>query len=287
MRRLVGGMGCVGVGLRLLLLGTGSPRPTLERANSGYLVIKGEQPILVDCGAGVMRRLLESGQDPARITLLFLTHLHSDHTLDYAEFVLGSWAMGRSELAVYGPPGTERFHQLLLLEPYADDIAYRVAIGRSPAGVLDVAVHECPLAPGVVYDDGRLRVQATPVVHSAPTLALRFDSGGTSVVISGDTAYCPDLVKLARGADVLVHDACPAPALALQPNPVWGHLAERLRHHHATPAEAARVAREAGVRTLVLTHVLRGVDEDAALQEARREFGGTVILGRDLLEVAC
>lgn len=273
--------------LRLLLLGTGSPRPTLERANTGQIVFAGERPILVDCGAGVMRRLLESGLDPARITLLFLTHLHSDHTLDYAEFVLGSWAMGRGELAVYGPLGTERLHRLLLLEPYADDIAYRISLGRSPAGVLDVAVHECPLEPGAIYDDGRLRVRAVPVIHSAPTLALRFDYAGRSLVISGDTTYCPALVELARGADVLVHDACLAPALALQPNPLWGDLAERLRHHHATPAEAARVAREAGVRTLVLTHLLRGVHEVPALEEARRGFDGEIILGRDLLEIAC
>uniref|UniRef100_A0A831X1G0 MBL fold metallo-hydrolase n=1 Tax=Thermorudis peleae TaxID=1382356 RepID=A0A831X1G0_9BACT len=275
------------VSLRLLLLGTGSPRPTLERANTGQVVFAGERTILVDCGAGVMRRLLESGLDPARVTRLFLTHLHSDHTLDYAEFILGSWAMGREELAVYGPPGTARLHRLLLLEPYADDIAYRVSLGRSPAGVLDIAVHECPLEPGVIYDDGGLRVSAVPVIHSAPTLALRFDYAGRSLVISGDTAYCPELVELARGAAVLVHDACLAPALALQPNPLWGNLAERLRHHHATPAEAARVAREAGVRTLVLTHFLRGVYEGPALEGARREFDGEVILGRDLMEIAC
>lgn len=233
-----------------------------------------------------MRRLLESGLDPARITLLFLTHLHSDHTLDYAEFVLGSWAMGRGELTVYGPPGTARLHRLLLLEPYADDIAYRVSLGRSPAGMLDIAVQECPLEPGAIYDDGRLRVRAVPVIHSAPTLALRFDYTGRSLVISGDTAYCPALVELARGADVLVHDACLAPALEIQPNPLWGNLAGRLRHHHATPAEAARVAHEAGVRTLVLTHFLRGVYEEPALEEAQREFSGEIILGRDLLEIA-
>ncbi len=234
-----------------------------------------------------MRRLLEAGLDPARLTLLFLTHLHSDHTLDYAEFVLGSWAMGRGELAVYGPPGTERLHRLLLLEPYGDDIAYRVSVGRSPAGVLDVAIYECLLERGVVYNDGSLQVRAAPVIHSAPTLAFRFDYAGKSLVISGDTAYCPALVELARGADVLVHDACLAPALALEPNPLWGNLAERLRHHHATPAEAARVAREANVRTLVLTHFLRGVFEDATLDEAEHEFAGEVIVGRDLLEVSC
>lgn len=275
------------VSLRLLLLGTGSPRPTLERANTGQIVFAGERTILVDCGAGVMRRLLESGLDPTRITLLFLTHLHSDHTLDYAAFILGSWAMGRGELAVYGPPGTARLHRLLLLEPYADDIAYRASLGRSPAGVLDIEVKECRLEPGVIYDDGGLRVRAVPVIHSAPTLALRFDYAGRSLVISGDTAYCPELVELARDAAVLVHDACLAPALALQPNPLWGNLAERLRHHHATPAEAARVAREAGVRTLVLTHFLRGLYEEQALEEARREFDGEIILGRDLMEIAC
>jgi ribonuclease BN (tRNA processing enzyme) len=273
--------------LRVMVTGSGSPRPSLERANSGQVVFVGERPLLVDCGGGTTRRLVEAGLDGTAIDRLFFTHLHSDHTLDYAEFVLGTWAMGRASLALYGPPGTARLHQLLLLEPYREDIEYRLSLGRSPAGILDIAVHE--IGPGVIYDDGELTVRALEVVHSTYTLALRFDHAGRSLVISGDTAYHPPLIDFARGADILIHDCCLAPARALDVtlNPAWANLADHLRAHHATPEEAGRIASAAGVRTLVLTHFLFGLYEDQTRDACAREFDGEMLIGHDGLTVAC
>jgi ribonuclease BN (tRNA processing enzyme) len=271
--------------LTVTLTGTGSPRPSPERANSGQVIRAGERLILLDCGGGTMRRLLDAGIDATGIETMFLTHLHSDHTLDYAEFILGSWSMGRSALSVYGPPGTRRLHDLLLLEPYRADIEYRLSLGRSPAGIMDIDVNE--FESGLIYDDGELRVRAVPAIHSTYTVALRFDYAGKSIVHSGDTCYTPDLVELALGADILIHDACMAPAAVFKDTAVWPNLYDHLKEHHATPEEAGRAAREAGVKTLVLTHFLIGTDIEEALRRAATEFNGEIIAGTDLMTIEC
>jgi ribonuclease BN (tRNA processing enzyme) len=273
------------VSLSIIFAGTGSPRPSLERANSGQIVLAGDRPLLLDCGGGTTRRVLESGVDVTAIDLLFLTHLHSDHTLDYAEFILGSWAMGRSALRVFGPPGTRRLHELLLLEPYREDIDYRLSLGRSPAGILDIEITE--FEKGLIFDEAGLQVRAVPVIHSTFTVALRFDYMGKTLVHSGDTCYTPNLVELARGADVLVHDCCMAPAAVFRNNPAWPNLYQHLRAHHATPEEAARTAREAGVRTLVLTHFLIGTEVEETLRRCRQEFDGEILIAEDLMRVDC
>lgn len=271
--------------IELTFTGTGSPRPSLERANSGQVLRIGDQLMLLDCGGGTTRRVLEAGFDATKVEHLFLTHLHSDHTLDYAEFMLGTWAMGRSAMRVYGPPGTSRLHDLLLTQPYESDIEYRLSLGRAPEGMTDIEVNE--FEPGVIFNESGLTVTATEVIHSTYTVAMRFDFAGESLVHSGDTCYCPDLVELARGADVLVHDVCMAPSPAFENNPAFPNLYEHLKEHHATPAEAGRTAREAGVRKLVLTHFLLGARLEQSLEECRAEFDGEIIIAEDLMTVDC
>ncbi len=271
--------------IELTFTGTGSPRPSLERANSGQVLRIGDQLMLLDCGGGTTRRVLEAGFDATKVEHLFLTHLHSDHTLDYAEFMLGTWAMGRSAMRVYGPPGTSRLHDLLLTQPYESDIEYRLSLGRAPEGMSDIEVNE--FEPGLIFNESGLTVTATEVIHSTYTVAMRFDFAGESLVHSGDTCYCPDLVELARGADVLVHDVCMAPSPAFENNPAFPNLYEHLKEHHATPAEAGRTAREAGVRKLVLTHFLLGARLEQSLEECRAEFDGEIIIAEDLMTVDC
>lgn len=271
--------------IEVTFTGTGSPRPSLERANSGQVIRIGDQLFLLDCGGGTTRRLLEAGIDATKIEHLFLTHLHSDHTLDYAEFMLGSWAMGRSAMRVYGPEGTARFHDLLLMQPYRSDIDYRISLGRSPSGMLDIEINE--FEPGIIFEEGGLTVRAVEVIHSTYTVAMRFDFDGESLVHSGDTRYCRALVDLAHGADVLIHDVCMAPAAVFRNNAAWPNLYEHLKEHHATPEEAGRTAREAGVRKLVLTHFLLGLDVDETLERCRSEFDGEIIIGEDLMTVDC
>jgi ribonuclease BN (tRNA processing enzyme) len=271
--------------LSVTFTGSGSPRPSLDRANPGQILRFGDALALIDCGGGTTRRILETGNDITKIEHLFLTHLHSDHTLDYAEFMLGSWAVGRTRMRVFGPPGTARLHDLLLIQPYQADIEYRLSLGRSPSGLLDVEINES--GPGVIYDEGGLTVRAVEVIHSAYTLALRFDYAGESIVHSGDTCYCDALVELAQDADVLIHDACMSPAAVFQNNSAWPNLYEHLKEHHATPEEAGKTAREAGVRKLVLTHFLIGTDTEETVKRCRSEFDGEVIIAEDLLTVDC
>jgi ribonuclease BN (tRNA processing enzyme) len=269
--------------LQVTLLGTGNPRPNPQRTGPSQVVRAGDARYLVDCGPNATLQLQRAGLDPAAVRRLLFTHLHTDHTLDYGQFVLGGWAIGRDALRVWGPPGTARLTRLLFEEVYAEDIAYRLSLGRPPAGLLGFPVAE--VGEGVVLEEGELRVRAVRVEHAADTRAYRFEWRGQSLVISGDTTYCPALVELARGADLLVQDCQLASDRAYR-DPTSRRLWEHLRTQHATPEEAGRMAREAGVRTLVLSHLPPAVDVADVAARAAREFAGRVVVGEDLLTVA-
>ncbi len=272
--------------MRLVMLGTGSPRPEVDRAGPGQAIIIGERVYLIDCGDGTFTRLLQADLSPARTTRLLFTHLHTDHTFGYGPFVLGGWNLGRRELHVYGPPGLRRLHSLLFDEAYRADMEYRRSLGRDLRGLDDIALHE--IGPGVVLEEDGLRITAAPVVHNVPTLALRFDYAGRAIVLSGDTVPCGALVELARGADVLVQDCCLDPdtrdRYTRDPanRPVW----ERIVTEHCDPEQCGRIAAEAGVGTMILTHLMPFARAEPTLAEARRTFDGRILFGRDLLEVS-
>jgi ribonuclease BN (tRNA processing enzyme) len=245
-------------------------------------VVAGETAVLVDCGDGAIRQLLRAGFEPAEVTNVFFTHLHSDHTLGYGAFVLGGWPRGRPELRVWGPEGTGHFHRQLFGSIYAADIAYRLSLGQPGDGLTDTRLTE--IGDGWRGEVGAVRVRAALGIHSFPNLAYRFEYGGRSVVISGDTVYTPNLVELARGADLLVQDATIAPS-PLFTSERASRVFERAKAHHTSPEDAGRIAREAGVRTLVLSHLLPGVEPADLLARAHSEFDGRVIVGEDLMEV--
>lgn len=272
--------------MKLVMLGTGSPPPDVERAGPSQVVVVDDAYYLVDCGAGATVRLLEAGIPLAGVTRLLFTHLHSDHTVGYGHFLLGGWSAGRRELVVVGPPGIRHLHRTMVQDLYARDIEYRLSLGRPGSGLTDVQPVE--VEGGEVYADERVRVTAVPVVHDVFTMAFRFEAADGCIVLSGDTAYTPDLVQLARGADILVHDAAMCRNRAYSdPNPEKQGIWQKLHRYHATPAEAGRVARAAGVKKLVLTHFLPGTDAEAAQAEAAAEFDGEVYVGADLLTVEC
>ena len=208
--------------IHLTLLGTGTPTPLLHRAGSSYLVTLGEEILLFDCGPGCVRRLLEKGVSPTRITHLFLTHLHYDHCVDYGYLVLSRWDQGvgkMPELSVYGPPNTERMTQLLFGESgvFGPDLAARTEhpgshfIYEKRGGVLprerpNPVVTE--VGDGGVVECPDWRVKVAEVVHCQPQLtclAYRLEAYGRSIVFGGDTAPTAKLTELAAGADVLVH----------------------------------------------------------------------------------
>jgi ribonuclease BN (tRNA processing enzyme) len=278
---------------RLILLGTGGgPRPRKASSASAQVVVANGTPYVIDCGDGVARQLALAGVPLDSLRHVFITHHHSDHNADYGNLLWLAWAAGlRTPVDAWGPPPLERMTRLFF-EMNAYDIETRIANeGRVPLVPL-VHVHE-RTERGLVMKDENLAVTAALVDHPpvVPAFGYRFDAADRSIVISGDTARSQRVVELARGADVLVHSALYVPAVdrmvARVPNAA--RLKESIIAHQTSAEDAGRVAQAAGVKTLVLSHLVPADDPEVTdrmwLDAARAHFRGQVIVGRDLLEI--
>ena len=278
---------------RLILLGTGGgPRPRTMSSGSAQVIVSKGAAYVIDCGDGVARQLAFAGVPLATLRHIFITHQHSDHNADYGNLMWLAWTAGlRTRVDTWGPPPLEKMTKLFLaMNEY--DINARIANeGRVPLAPL-VHAHEL-CGDGVVMADANVKVSAALVEHppTVPAFAYRFDARDRSIVISGDTSPSTNLVKLARGADVLVHSVMYPPAVrrltARVPNAVA--LEKSILAHQTSAEDAGRIAQEAGVRTLVLSHFVPPDDPEVTdamwLEAATRHFRGTIILGKDLLEV--
>jgi ribonuclease BN (tRNA processing enzyme) len=282
-----------GAATKLILLGTGGgPRPRRASSGSAQVIVSRNVAYVIDCGDGVARQLAFAGVPLTTLRHIFITHQHSDHTADYGNLIWLAWAAGLStRVDSWGPPPLDRMTKLFF-EMNASDIQTRIANeGRVPLAPL-VHVHEQTESGPVVSDDN-VKVTSTLVDHPpvVPAFAYRFDAHDRSIVISGDTAPSQNLVKLAAGADVLVHSVMYPPAIdrlvARVPNAAA--LKESILAHQTSAEDAGRLAHEAGVKTLVLSHFVPPDDPEVTeamwADAARRHFRGTVVVGRDLLEV--
>ncbi len=268
----------------VVLLGTGMPRPNPDASGPATAVVVGRRVFLVDAGTGVERQLAAARLPIDGVTALFVTHLHSDHTLGYPDLILTSWVMGRrTPLPAYGPRGLAAMTDHILAA-WAEDIRIRTeGLEHEAPGGYRVRVHE--ISPGVVYDSGGVRVTAFPVQHGSwpEAFGFRFDTPGRSVVVSGDTRPSEDLVRAARGADVLVHEAYAEGRMAPLPNEAkdWP---DYMRSFHTSDVELGSLAARIRPRLLVLTHILRrGASDQELLADVRRGgFTGRTVVGRDL-----
>jgi len=278
---------------RLILLGTGGgPRARKNSSAPAQVIVVRNRPYVVDCGSGVGRQLVFAGVPLPALRHVFITHHHSDHNADYGNLILQAWAAGlRTRVDAWGPPPLERITRLFF-DMNSYDIETRIADeGRVPLAPL-VQVHELTGA-GPVMQDEHVKVTAALVDHPpvVPAFAYRFDAHDRSIVISGDTAPSDNLVKLARGADVLVHEALYEPAIdrlvARVPNAAT--FKRHFRASHTAAADCGRIAAAAGVRTLVLSHFVPPDDPEVTdqmwMDAARAYFRGTVIVGKDLMEI--
>lgn len=269
----------------VVLLGTGMPRPNPVASGPATAVVIGRRVLLFDAGPGVMRQLAEAGLPINGVEALFLTHLHTDHTLGYPDLILTSWVMGRrTPLPAFGPPGLQAMTDHLVAA-WSEDIAIRTeGLEREPAGGWHVRVRE--IAPGVVYDSGGMRVTAFPVEHGdwRHAFGFRVDAAGRSIVVSGDARPSPALRAAARGVDVLVHEVYPESRLAPEPRPGGEDWPRYMRAFHTSDVELGRIAAEARPRLLVLTHLVRmgGTDEELLDGVRRGGFAGHTVVGRDL-----
>lgn len=277
--------------MKITLTGTGSPVPIAERAGTSLIVEADGEPILIDCGPKTVYQLMDAGINPGSIERLFFTHHHMDHNASFFHFVFTSWAQGgREMLDIYGPDGTDSL-LTALYEIYDEDIEYRTEIYPS-SGIKNIHTHQ--VTGDFSLNTEGWQVRAHPVDHSIETYAYRFTEHSTdaSIVVSGDTRKIDSLAGFAKGADVLVQDACIAPfdeERVPDDEFVWPEYAEgkdegedsTVAANHCTPEEAGEIAQEAGVETLVLTHLLPYRDHDAMRRQATSAFDGEVVIGTD------
>jgi len=263
-----------------VLLGTGFPAPDPERAGPSNAVIVGEKLFIVDTGRGVVMRLSAIEKRPSHVNAVFLTHLHSDHTADLPDLFTTTWIVGRATpLELYGPQGVRE-----AADGVEKFLAADIHIRRDLAGMLPAAgakINAHIVHPGVVYDDGEVRVIAFAVDHKPvePAFGYRFESHGRAIVFSGDYHPHDDLVPAIKGADVLVSEVYVPEYFGKEGDAV----AERLRRYHCTPEQAADLAQKAGVKKLVFTHIIPPSASDEIVERARKLFSGEVVAGIDLM----
>jgi ribonuclease BN (tRNA processing enzyme) len=261
-------------------------------SSPAQVIVVNDVLYVVDCGDGVARQLVTADLSLPKLRHIFITHQHSDHNADYGNLFLLAWASGlATRVDTWGPPPLRRMTELFL-EMNAYDIRTRIIDeGRPPLGPL-VHAHEFRQG-GLVMRDENVKVTSVLVDHPivAPAFAYRFDGSDRSIVISGDTARSDRLADFARGADVLVHEALWVPAVdrLVARNPNASTLKKHLLASHTAAEDCGRVAEAAGVKTLVLSHLVPGGDSTITdqmwIDAASRYFRGRVVVGKDLMEI--
>lgn len=278
---------------RLVLLGTkGGPaiRPGGPWPTSSLLELGGHT-VIVDCGLGVTREIVDAGLSLKALDLIFVTHLHSDHVLELGPLLHTAWTSGlATPVGVFGPAGTSHYWQLFL-QSMAFDIDIRVADEGRPDLRDLVSISE--FSEGLVLEEANLAVSALRVEHPPVTecYALRFDHNGWSIVFSADTAHFPPLADFARGADILVHEAMLADGIErlVARTGNGARLREHLLASHTMADDAGRIAAAAEVRHLVINHLIPA--DDPGIGEAdweaalRKTWPGRLTIGRDGLVV--
>jgi ribonuclease Z len=271
--------------VELTLLGTGTPIPDPRRAGPSQLVRVGDDRILIDCGTGAVRRLVEAGESPRDVHTVLITHMHSDHSIDLGHFLITRWIMfNERPLALVGPPGLREYvDNLLRLLDW--DIKIRGFDTRLSDEARRIDVRE--VAPGEAVEGEHWRatpihVDHYPVEHA---FAWRLDAEGAALVVSGDTAPYEPLAEAAAGVDVLVHETWLKPKHEaarqhMTAEEAEAFIAKRNRYHTSTK-DVGRIARLADPKVLLLSH-LGPVNVDEVRADVARDFDRFVV-GEDLL----
>ena len=277
---------------KLVLLGTGNPNPDPEHSGCSVAVIVDDVSYIVDMGPGLVRRATihspRYGGDiealrAENLTKVFVTHLHSDHTVGFPDLLLTPWVLGRDEpLQVYGPEGIARMSEHIL-EAYRDDIKYRL-YGLEPANDQGwrIDVHE--FGEGVVYQDEKVTVEAFKVIHGSwpNAFGFRFSTPDKVIVISGDTAPCENLIKFSEGADILLHEVFYNKPLA-EKDEFWQNYHA---NNHTSTLALGEIANKIKPETLVTYHTLFwGGEEQDLLDEIAEVYDGKVIIGSDSMVI--
>jgi ribonuclease Z len=278
---------------KVILLGTGTPNPDPEHAGPSIIVLVNDTPYLIDFGTGVVRQAAKmtpqyGGQFPQlaakNLKTAFLTHLHSDHTIGFPDLLLTPWVLERDvPLEVYGPVGTKHMADNIV-EAYKADIDYRLN-GLEPANEngWKVNTHEFS-EDGVIYQDSLVKVEAFHVVHGTweNAFGFRFTTPDKTIVISGDTRPCENILKYSKDADILIHEVYSYFRWTKR-NDFWQkyHAA-----NHTSTYELGELAAKTKPGKVVLYHLLFwGDSEEDLLNEIAEKYDGEVIVGRDFMVI--
>lgn len=269
----------------LIILGSGTPVPDPERSGPAYALLLGDRSFLFDAGAGVMRRVAAAGLPINGFAAAFLTHLHSDHTLGLPDVLFTTWTMGRrGPFPLTGPPGTEEM-VAHLMAAWREDITVRIS-GLEQGQPAGPAVTVVESRGGVVYDSVGVRITAVPVRHGELRLsfAYRIELPTRTIVLSGDTAPSEAVEAAARGADLLVHEGYPEVRLVAELRPGGDRWPAYMRAVHTSDVEIGRLAHRAGVKQLVVSHVvwMGGTAAELLAGVRRGGYEGKVVVARDL-----
>ena len=271
---------------QVVVLGTGNPSADPERWGPAVAIVVNGRAYLVDCGPGVVRRAAAAEKSgitalkAKELKIVFITHLHSDHTLGYPDLIFSPWVLGRKEsLEAYGPKGLKSMTEHIEKAWHEDVQVREQGLAQANAGGYRVKVHA--IRPGVVYRDENVTVTAFPVKHGIwkEAYGYKFETKDRRIVISGDTAPSDEVVKACNGCDVLLHEVFNPHGEELKEE----HWKEYFRTFHTSPAELGEIARRAHPKLLVVYHQsLEKLPEADLVEQIGREYSGKWVSAKDL-----
>jgi len=274
--------------LKVILLGTGTPNADPVHSGPAVAIISEGKSYLVDAGVGIVRRASaaalngEGSLKAANLSTVFLTHLHSDHTLGLADLIFTPWVLERQvPLTLIGPQGSKNMVKHLSLA-YQQDIDMRLH-GLEPANDIGYKVNTTEISDtGVIYKDKHINVEAIKVEHGSwkSAFGYKFSHNGQSIVVSGDTRVSPELIKAAKGVDILVHEVYSQVGFNKRA-PVWQKYHSSF---HTSTTQLAKIANQVNPKLLVLYHQLYWGSSDQDLIDEIRKAGykGKVVSAADL-----
>ncbi|HWE76732.1 MAG TPA: MBL fold metallo-hydrolase [Stellaceae bacterium] len=281
-------------GTKLVLLGTGAgPVPDGARHMTSHVMLANGAAYVLDCGLGVTRQFVRTGIPRHALRAIFITHHHPDHNIEYGPFLVMGWLGGMAQnVRAYGPPPLKQMTEDYLRSAETTIRFWAEDFHTTPLGMIDV--HDLPQA-GPVMQDENVKVTSVLVQHPpvTPAYGYRFDFNDRSIAFSGDTIGLDAVAAMAKGADILVHEAIDMAAIEAFMKQQIAHgtpgsldaFMKHMRADHTPTEEVGRVAQAAGVKTLVLSHLAPGdasVGDDRWRRAAATHFKGRIIVGHDL-----
>lgn len=271
---------------QVVVLGTGTPIADPERSGPAVAIVVNDAAYLVDCGPGVVRRAAAAEKEGIKalavknLKIVFITHLHSDHTVGYPDLIFTPWVLHRTEpLTAYGPRGLKKMTDHVEKAWEKDVYVRRHGLEQADSTGYKVVVHE--IGPGVVYRDANVVVRAFLVKHGTwdQAFGYRFDTADRRIVISGDTAPAESVVQACEGCDVLLHEVYNPKREELN-EPHWR---EYFKTFHTSPQELGEIARRARPKLLVLYHQVMGeLPEADLLEQMKAAYAGRFVSAKDL-----